>query len=423
MLSKEQNDFITQTGPGTPCGRLLRSYWQPIATSEEMPPGGDPIPIRIMSEDLVLFRDDTNRLGLIGQHCPHRGTDLSYGRVEDGGLRCLYHGWLFDIEGNCLDQPAEPEGRKFCDKVKHVAYPVQEKGGAIWAYMGEGEPPLIPDFQFLAAPEPNRLAFRVKQLSNWLQGLESSIDPAHTTFLHRRPPGIRSERSGTDVSAVRGTAPPAIGTENTSFGTRIYALHDAPNGRKYLRVNNYVYPSGTTASQSGDDVSYQGRIYVPIDDESHYRFEFFYSRNKPMDKERLRKNREKNVAPDHRHVRRAENRYMQDREDMKNGGSWSGMGLHFPSQDAFAIETQGAIQDRTKEMLGSSDIVITAVRRTLMNAIKDIEDGKPAPGQIRDPSRGIFADFICIADYIENDEDGPGYCRRALAQRETAPLG
>lgn len=420
MLAKTQNDLITQTGPGTPCGRLLRSYWQPVATVEEMPIGGDPIPIRIMSEDLVLFRDDHDRLGLIGLHCPHRGTDLSYGRVEDGGLRCLYHGWLFDIEGNCIDQPAEPEGRKFCQKVRHTAYPVQEKGGAIWAYLGEGEPPLIPDFQYLTAPEPNRLAFRVKQLANWLQGLESSADPAHTTFLHRRPPGIPSERSGVDVNAVRGTEPPEIGTENTSFGTRIYAVHNAPNGRKYLRVNNYAYPCGTTASQSGDDVSYQGRCYVPIDDYSHYRFEFFYSHNKPMDKERLRKNREKNVAPDHQHVRRAENRYLQDREEMKREGNWSGMGLHFPSQDAFAIETQGAIQDRTKEMLGSSDVVIAAVRRTLFNAIKQVQDGGEAPGLIRDPGDDQLKDFICTATYIEDDEDGPSYCRRVLEERAAA---
>jgi len=136
MLTQAQNDLLTQTGPGTPCGRLLRSYWQPIATAEEMPIAADPMPIRIMSEDLVLFRDDKDRLGLIGQFCPHRGTDLSYGRVEDGGLRCLYHGWLFDIQGKCLDQPAQPQDKKFCHTVRHLAYPVQEKvapSGPIWA--------------------------------------------------------------------------------------------------------------------------------------------------------------------------------------------------------------------------------------------------------------------------------------------------
>jgi phenylpropionate dioxygenase-like ring-hydroxylating dioxygenase large terminal subunit len=113
MLTKEQNDLLTQTGPGTPCGKLLRSYWQPIAASEEMPIDGNPMPIRIMSEDLVLFRDDKGQLGLISQFCPHRGTDLSYGRVEDGGLRCIYHGWVFDVTGQCLEQPAEPRGRTY----------------------------------------------------------------------------------------------------------------------------------------------------------------------------------------------------------------------------------------------------------------------------------------------------------------------
>lgn len=420
MMTQADNDLLTQTGPGTPCGKLLRSYWQPIATSEELPPGGDPIPVRVMSEDLVLFRDDRDRLGLIGRHCAHRGTDLSYGRIEDGGLRCLYHGWLFDIHGNCIDQPAQPEGKKFCAKVKHVGYPVQEKGGAIWAYLGEGEPPLIPDFQFLTGPEPSRLAFRVVQMCNWLQGLESSTDPVHTTFLHRRPPGKASARSGADVSALRGTEPPEIGTENTSFGTRIYALHNAPNGRKYLRVNNYVFPCGATPSTSGGRDAYQGRWYVPVDDVTHCRFEFFYSHDKPLDKERLRKNRMENVGADNRHIRRQENRYLQDREEMKRGDSWGGMGLHFPSQDAFAIETQGPIQDRTKEHLGSSDIVIAAVRRTLLKAIRQVQEGKEAPGLLRNRSERLYPDFICTSGYIEDQEDGPGYCRRLLAGKAAA---
>jgi phenylpropionate dioxygenase-like ring-hydroxylating dioxygenase large terminal subunit len=417
MLSKEQNDLITQTGPGTTGGKFLRSYWHPIATSEEMPIGGDPIPIRIMSEDLVLFRDPNDELGLIGKHCPHRGTDLSYGRVEDGGIRCLYHGWLFDKNGNCIDQPAEPEGRKFCDKVKHPAYPVQEKGGAIWTYMGEGEPPLIPDFEFLMAEEPNRLAFRVIQKCNWLQGLESSADPAHTTYLHRRPPGIPSERSGTDVGALRGNEPPKIDIEQTSYGTRIFALHNAPGGKKYLRINNYVYPCGATPSTSTGEAGYQGRWYVPIDDHSHHRFEFFYRYSDVLDKERLRKNRAENVGDDYRHVRRMENRYLQDRDELKRGDSFGGMGLHFPAQDAFAIETQGSIQDRTKENLGSSDIVITAVRRALFNAIKQMEETGEAPFVLRKANDDQFANFICTSTYIGDDEDGPSYCKRALAER------
>jgi phthalate 4,5-dioxygenase len=420
MLTQAQNDLMTQTGPGTPAGKLLRSYWQPVAASEEMPIGGAPIPIRIMSEDLVLFRDDKDRLGLIGLHCAHRGTDLSYGRVEDGGLRCLYHGWLFDINGRCLDQPAQPADKKFCDKIRHPAYPVQEKGGCIWTYMGEGNPPLIPDFEFLTAPEPNRVTFRVIQMCNWLQGLESSTDPAHTTYLHRRPAGTASVRSGNDVAALRGDDPPEISTQNTAYGTRIFALHNAPNGRKYLRVNNYVYPSGATPSTSTGESGYQGRWYVPIDDHSHVRFEFFYRHSQPLNKEALRKNRAENVGPDLRHIRRPENRYLQDREELKAGKSYGGMGLHFPSQDAFAIETQGAVQDRTREHLGSTDIVITAVRRTLLKAIEQVQEGKEAPGLLREASQNPFTDFVCTSGYIEDHEDGPSFCRRVLSAKTAA---
>jgi phthalate 4,5-dioxygenase len=420
MLTQAQNDLMTQTGPGTPAGKLLRSYWQPVAASEEMPIGGAPIPIRIMSEDLVLFRDDKDRLGLIGLHCAHRGTDLSYGRVEDGGLRCLYHGWLFDINGRCLDQPAQPADKKFCDKIRHPAYPVQEKGGCIWTYMGEGKPPLIPDFEFLTAPEPNRVTFRVIQMCNWLQGLESSTDPAHTTYLHRRPAGTASVRSGNDVAALRGNDPPEISTQNTAYGTRIFALHNAPNGRKYLRVNNYVYPSGATPSTSTGESGYQGRWYVPIDDHSHVRFEFFYRHSQPLNKEALRKNRAENVGPDLRHIRRPENRYLQDREELKAGKSYGGMGLHFPSQDAFAIETQGAVQDRTREHLGSTDIVITAVRRTLLKAIEQVQEGKEAPGLLREASQNPFTDFVCTSGYIEDHEDGPSFCRRVLSAKTAA---
>jgi hypothetical protein len=374
-----------------------------------------------MREDLVLFRDDQNRLGLIGQFCAHRGTDLSYGRVENGGLRCLYHGWLFDIAGKCLDQPAEPAGKKFCHKVRQTAYPVQEKGGCIWAYLGEGEPPLIPDFQFLVAPEPNRLCFRTIQKCNWLQGLESTTDPAHTTYLHRRPVGTVSIRSGNDIRALRGIDPPAISIEHTSFGTRIFALHNSPNGKKYLRVNNYVYPCGATPSTSTGEKGYQGRWYVPIDDTSHCAFEFFYRHAQPLDKETLIKFRAENVAADKRHVRRPENRYLQDRaEQRREDGSWSGMGDYFPAQDAFAIETQGVVQDRTREHLGSTDIVIIEVRKALFKAIKQMQEGGPAPGLVREHGDSPFADFICTSTFIEDDEDGPSFCRRALGAQAAA---
>lgn len=420
MLSKDKNDLLTQTGPGTPCGELLRSYWQPVATADEVGPGAAPLPLTIMSEALVLFRDDRGEFGLIGRECPHRGTDLSYGRIEDGGLRCLYHGWLLDRHGKCLDQPAEPADKSFCHKVRHTAYRVQEKGGVVWAFMGRGEPPQIPDFQFLIGPEPNRLAFRTVQMCNWLQGLESVLDPVHTTYLHRRAVGTKSIRSGNDVRAVRGVEPPEIATESVSFGTRIYALHNSPNGRKYLRVNNYIYPCGATPSTSTGEVGYQGRWFVPRDDTSHYAFEFFYRHAEPLDKDALRKFRADNVGPDLRHVRRAENRYLQDREEMKGDGSFCGMGEYFPAQDAFAIETQGPIRDRSKEHLGSTDQVIITVLRRLLKAIEQVQAGAEAPGLVRSKDDGLFGDFVCTSVFIGDDEDGPSYCRKLLAGRSKA---
>src|SRR2546427_803366 len=163
MITEQENNLLTQVGPGTPCGELMRRYWQPVALSEELPPGGAPLPVRLLGEDLVLFRDDQGRPGLLGIHCSHRGADLSYGRLEDGGLRCIYHGWLYDIEGRCLEQPGEPANQTglavergkasddprsaagpapFHEKIRHTAYPCIERAGVIWAYLGPGEPPL-----------------------------------------------------------------------------------------------------------------------------------------------------------------------------------------------------------------------------------------------------------------------------------------
>src|SRR5213593_3720368 len=151
MITPEENNLLTQTAPKTPCGELLRRYWQPVALSEELPKGGAPLKVRILGEDLVLFRDDQDRPGLLGLHCSHRGTDLSYGRIEDGGLRCLYHGWLYDICGRVLEQPGEPGGGEHRDQIRQLAYPCQEAGGAVFTYMGPGEPPLFPDYDFLNA--------------------------------------------------------------------------------------------------------------------------------------------------------------------------------------------------------------------------------------------------------------------------------
>src|SRR5919106_1633715 len=163
-MTREENELLTRTGPGTRCGELMRRYWQPAALSEELPAGGAPLPIKLLSEDLVLFRDDHGPAGLLGLHCAHRGADLSYARVEDGGLRCIYHGWLYDIHGKVVDMPGEIDGGAgFRDSICHKAYPVEERAGVIFAYLGPGKPPLLPNYDFLMAPEPQRFVTKYLQ--------------------------------------------------------------------------------------------------------------------------------------------------------------------------------------------------------------------------------------------------------------------
>src|SRR5512135_36921 len=161
MITVEKNQLLTQTGSRATCGELLRHYWQPVALSEELPPGGAPRTVKILGEELALFRDDQGRPGLLGLHCSHRGTDLSYGRVEDGGLRCLYHGWLYDIHGRVLEQPGEPGGGAQRDAICHLAYPCKEAGGIVFTYMGPGDPPLLPNYEFLNMPESQRAVTKV----------------------------------------------------------------------------------------------------------------------------------------------------------------------------------------------------------------------------------------------------------------------
>src|SRR5437870_4162870 len=184
MLTHEERELLIRISPGTPCGDLMRRYWQPAALSEELPPGRAPVPVRLLGEDLVLFRDEQGRPGLLGLHCAHRGADLSYGRLEDGGLRCLYHGWLYDVAGRCLEQPGEPAGSSFKDRVRQRAYPCRDTAGVIFAYLGPGEPPLLPAYEFLTVPSAQRYVNKALHECNYLQGNEGNIDPAHLSFLH-----------------------------------------------------------------------------------------------------------------------------------------------------------------------------------------------------------------------------------------------
>jgi phenylpropionate dioxygenase-like ring-hydroxylating dioxygenase large terminal subunit len=216
----------------------MRRYWQPVALAEELPHGGNPLKVKVFSEELVLFRDDQGRPGLLGIHCSHRGTDLSYGRVEDGGLRCVYHGWLYDIRGRVLEQPGEPGGGAHRHEIRHLAYPCQEAGGVIFAYMGPGEPPLLPNYEFLTVPEEHRTVTKILVHCNYLQGNEGNIDPVHLSFLHQyleeaevKRPRIVQGSDASDNALLGKDLAPTLEVELTDFGLRVYSIRRAASDK------------------------------------------------------------------------------------------------------------------------------------------------------------------------------------------------
>jgi phenylpropionate dioxygenase-like ring-hydroxylating dioxygenase large terminal subunit len=399
MLKRKQNQLMTRTGPSTPGGALFRRYWQPVALSEELPAGGVPLPVRILGEDLVLFRDDAGRPGLLGLHCSHRGADLSYGRVEDGGLRCLYHGWLYDIQGSCLEQPAEARGRDYKRKIHQRAYPCREAGNLIFTYMGPGEPPLMPAYEFFAVPDSHRHATKVHQECNYLQANEGNIDPPHIAFLHRREDAAAYRVDGPGVlndGAVRRAllqqdAAPNFEVEATAFGFRIVQTREIGSDDTYfLTVTNFIMPNASAFGSDGD--AYRVAWHVPIDDEHHWRYMLLFSRAAPLDHDRLA---DPELTADYRLIRNKANRYLQDREEMR-AKTFSGMGTSFKALDVHVTEGQGPIMDRTQEHLGPGDRAIIAARRMLLAAIADVQAGRDPPFVVRSPEPDPVAELDAV---------------------------
>lgn len=412
MTTAAENELLTQTGPGKPAGDLLRRYWQPVALASDL--RDKPIAIKVMGEDLVLFRDEAGKIGLMGLLCPHRCADLSYGRIEDGGLRCLYHGWLFDVNGRCLDQPAEPEQSAYKDEVRHTAYPCREAAGVIFAYMGPGEAPLFPKFHFLSAPDAHVDQTKVYHACNYLQANEGNIDPAHLSFLHsfKKPLQERAESAQKLQNILIKNTRPKIEIERTRYGIRIFALRDAEEGKRYMRVTNFVFPNlALFAGDSGryGPGGYSVHWHVPIDDVSHWRYDFYYHPTTALDKQELKAKHDAETDEHYLPRRNAANRYRQDREEMK-GFSFAGMGRFFPSHDLFAVQSAGAIHNRTREHLATGDIAIVTARRMLLDAMKSIEAGKEPPLVLRSANENAFNDLIVVGTLLEKGIDPRAYC-------------
>lgn len=384
MMSQGKNDEITLVGPDQPAGKVLRQYWMPAALSDELIGKRPVVPVTLLDEKLVLFRDESGTLGLIARHCPHRGADLCYGRLEDNGLRCPFHGWHFGVDGQCLEQPAEPLSSAMHKQIKTTSYPVIEKNGIIWAFMGKGDAPAMPAFDCFTAPETHVFAFKGLWQCNWLQALEVGIDPAHASFLHRflqdEDPKdsygkqFRDTAAGTDIpmtQVLREFPRPEIQVEDTDYGLRLIALRNLENGNTHVRVTNQVFPCAITIPMSNTMTITQW--HVPIDDHNCYWYSMFTSFAEPVDKVTMREQRLKeHRLPDYAPLKNSKNNYGYNPDEQENL-TYTGMGLDINVHDQWACESMGSIQDRRDEHLAKGDVAIIKYRKKLRAAIADVE--------------------------------------------------
>ncbi len=387
MISAEQNELMTRAGPGTPGGRLLRNYWQPVALVEELE-GKRPVrPVRLLGQDLVLFKDETGRYGLLDRDCPHRGADLAYGRREDGGLRCAFHGWLFDVTGQCLQTPAEPEGSKLAQRVRQKSYPVVEKSGMLFAWLGEGKPSAFPAFDCFVAPGTHTFAFKGRLECNWLQALEVGIDPAHASYLHRffededtsasygkQFRGTSADSSMPITKVLRDFDRPEISADRTDYGMRLIALRKLSEAHTHVRVTNLMFPQAFVIPMSAEMTISQW--HVPVDDRNCYWYAIFTSFTGPVDKQAMRDQRlQLYTLPDYKPRVGKANAYGFNADEQLKA-TYTGMGNDINVHDQWAVESPGPIQDRTREHLGTTDKGIIAYRKLLVEAIEKSAAGE-----------------------------------------------
>lgn len=398
----DRYQHLTRTDAGTPTGELMRRYWQPVALIASLPEGAAPQPLRIMGEDLILFRDDQGRVGLIDRRCAHRCADLALGRVEDGGIRCPYHGWLFDVNGRCLAQPAEasPTAK---DRVRMKSYPLHEAAGAFWAYLGPGEPPLFPNYPALMGGPEHCFTTRWFGDCNWLQASEGNIDPVHTSFLHQlelEDPEMKA-RWGVFANQAR----PALSIEETRFGVRLFVTREVDGGqRSSLRVTNFVMPNACAVGGFEGYLGEGGLTMlwdVPIDDEHHWRWEFIFHRSGQLNQQALERQYNAEKVADDRMWRSQDKLYAQDRVAMEAGKQYVGLGECFSVHDVVITQSQGQIHNQANEHLSSTDIAIVRARRMLDEAATEVAAGRDPRGVIRNPEDNHFADLVVVTREID----------------------
>ena len=434
MLSAQDNEILCHVGAGTPMGNLMREYWIPACTSSELAtPDCAPLRLRLLGEDLIAFRTTSGKVGIVANACPHRGASLFFGRNEEEGLRCVYHGWKFDETGACVDMPSEPAESNFKSKVRVRAYPVIERNGMVWTYMGPREvPPPLPDFETnLVGEGVVRYTLTMREC-NYMQALEGDIDTSHLAFLHLGANNWQEQAPGSfEYYALKDRAP-RYDVLDTPFGTSYGAYRPAEEDTYYWRLAHFLFPFYTMIPSGTLGKQVLVRAWVPLDDETTMywgmmvRFEADSPRVLNRDGTPLvaPRQRDTGLLPNtsdwlgrFRLRQNKTNDYEIDREKQRTGGNFTGLD-NVPLEDQAITESMGPIYRRTAEHLGTSDVMIIRTRRRLINAAKAMRDdgttppGVDEPGLYRIRSGGILlprsADWLEATQPLREPAVAPG---------------
>jgi nitrite reductase/ring-hydroxylating ferredoxin subunit len=424
MLTREENELVSRVGPGTPMGDLMRRYWLPALLSRELPSAdADPVRVVLLGEKLIAFRETTGRVGLLAHNCPHRGASLFFGRNEEAGLRCVYHGWKFDADGVCVDMPNEPAESDFKQKVKAVAYPCQERGGIVWTYMGpRSEPPPLPDLEPNMLPGAELHAGAIQRACNWLQALEGDIDTSHLGFLHLGAVDPEKLEPGTFGYYTVKDRSPRYAVVDTDAGAMYGAYRPATADLNYWRIAQFMFPFYALIPSGVLGLSRLVRAWVPMDDE-HTMFFVMGAQGSVgagIDLHQVQPNTSAWYGR-FRLAQTADNDYQIDRQKQRSLQSYTGLSsVHL--EDLAITESMGTLLDRAAEHLGTSDVMVIRVRRRLIAAAKALqEQGEIPPGAenplvYRTRSGSVFlpkdADWIAATDdlrkgFVEHPELDP----------------
>lgn len=405
MLTAEENRTLTRTGPGTAMGNVMRRYWMPALLSRELPePDGPPLRVKLLGEDFIAFRDSDARVGIVEPYCPHRGADLYFGRNEACGIRCVYHGWKFDVHGRCLELPTltSDVADRVRPKASVRALQVQEWGDVVWAYFGEDGAPELPQFEFAQLPASHRYVSKKLQQCNWAQAVEGGLDTAHFSYLHA---GVRNGEKVSLLQALAGAPSPMVGENEppnvASFrwmandgipqftviehaaGLTLAASRKTDGDELYWRVTQFLMPNHSLAPGSWPGGNQLGNTWVPIDDHSCWIYCYAWNPERPLkDSERESWRRGSGIFPamDEHYVpiRNRNNDYLIDRTRQRNSTYTGIEGIS--EQDAAISDSQGLIADRTRELLGQTDLGIVRFRQMMLAAAKSLADGRPPHG-------------------------------------------